>query len=907
MKNSTLNRLLSVVLAAVLTLCAMPIYRQAASASGEAVQQMANIIVFVKFADDETDVFNAPAEGFVKSAWERTNAYYNDTSAMYQGIDCSFKNYISSISNGKLNVTNYFPQESSGVIDTLVLKNGMTYYESSDELLLDEVTDFLTACTSFPATGAKVDNICSGVIDNLTVLIQGDESDDTNSLLWPHKSVSGSPDKVKGLYYIRNYNIINSSSFFSLKQGVISHEFLHSVGFADLYHYNSVGTPVGQWDIMGGTSPYLQYPLAYTRSLMGWTQLSEATQSGTYTLNVSSAASGTTSIKVATPMSATEFFVFEYRVREQSSYAGLGFNTKLPSSGLTVYRVNNALEHYTNSGATSYAEDYIYVFRPYDETGTVMFDNINDAAINPDDGETSYGSADFTAASTADTIHYSSGKNSGLTVSNVTYSQDKSQITFTLSFPDYSSLDLWDTLGSVITSGSGGDNDMIFAPDGTPYAAVTKYSENMDSSIEVYSYTNSAWSRLSTLSNIYSPRLAFRDGVLYMAYLKSANGSPAVSKLVNGSWSVCAADTSVSYPDSLDLITDGTELYLVYCSNDYMQSNTAVIKQLSGNSLSVYDNSFVSGNALANAKFAFFDGKLYMLFSYFGWNLSETRSLVYSLDPIFGWQQCTVFGPSNPNMHDLKVDSGKLYAVSGVANSAATLTCFDGTSWSTQEVSVGSVSGSGLSLAAENGTVFLTYKQNGKVHCSAYSGEAWEELGSGVTENCSTYMISLRDGTVYVLCADDTTGNLTLYYRELSQSGQQVPVAMLTEGSHAIINNEKNLITVPGSGISDLSFYVYATQGGSLSYSGVLGTGKTIRLLDSDGEEVRVYTAVVPGDMTGDSYVNGMDAFLITLVANGLQTENDLSAALFAASDMNADGFTDSGDIVSARLRGVKK
>ena len=92
----------------------------------------------------------------------------------------------------------------------------------------------------FSLPNDKLDNRYSQSIDNTTIIIQG-RSSSGSDFLWPHKSVSAVTTMIKNKYYIGNYNVIDLYSLtgaVSPCQGVISHEFLHSVGLPDLYRVN---------------------------------------------------------------------------------------------------------------------------------------------------------------------------------------------------------------------------------------------------------------------------------------------------------------------------------------------------------------------------------------------------------------------------------------------------------------------------------------------------------------------------------------------------------------------------------------------------------------------------------------------------------------------------------------------
>ena len=114
-------------------------------------------------------------------------------------------------------------------------------------------------------------------------------------MLRPHKYhiTSGNPTvNGKKLY---NYNIVAEGSLniniYNGKQlGTITHEFLHTLGYPDLYvGTNFSSKPVEDWDIMAKTSGTPRLPLVYSRNTYGNNNLKvqEIITSGTYTLKYS--------------------------------------------------------------------------------------------------------------------------------------------------------------------------------------------------------------------------------------------------------------------------------------------------------------------------------------------------------------------------------------------------------------------------------------------------------------------------------------------------------------------------------------------------------------------------------------------------------------------------------------------
>ena len=76
----------------------------------------------------------------------------------------------------------------------------------------------------------------------------------------------------------------------------------------------------------------------------------------------------------------------------------------------------------------------------------------------------------------------------------------------------------------------------------------------------------------------------------------------------------------------------------------------------------------------------------------------------------------------------------------------------------------------------------------------------------------------------------------------------------------------------------------------------VLGTGTKVNVLDADQNLVDSYTVVVFGDIDGDGWYDGTDAYFIRLYTNGMLPANALNAAQLMACDANHDDVIDAAD-----------
>ena len=84
---------------------------------------------------------------------------------------------------------------------------------------------------------------------------------------------------------------------------------------------------------------------------------------------------------------------------------------------------------------------------------------------------------------------------------------------------------------------------------------------------------------------------------------------------------------------------------------------------------------------------------------------------------------------------------------------------------------------------------------------------------------------------------------------------------------------------------------------------GRLGTGSKAVL--TRGSTYSEYTIVIFGDVNGDGWYDGTDSIIVSCIANGLLTAEDVSEAAYKAADCNHDGVIDSLDVGILRKAGL--
>lgn len=834
-------------------------------------ETMANLIVFVKFPEDTTTEISENAQKIMM--------YYNDTSKMYVGssIDFSFKKYISEISRGKLNVNNIFPQLDGDTITPFTLS--ASHDNSNDNSIIQEIIGaFNSGKIKMPSD--RLDNKYSDVVDNLTVIIQG-RCPSGSDFMWPHKSVTDVSTKINNKYQFGNYNLIDSYSVtgtVAACQGVITHEFLHSVGLPDLYRRSGTdGTPVGVWDIMASNSFFMQYPLSYQRYKLGWIPMQQITQSGTYTLDpVSDPDSDTILYEIKTSMSASESFMLEYRKKITTNFSNLGFETKIPSSGLLIYRVNKSVVNQTNA----WGEDYLYVYRPGETSASASAGDLFKSALDPNDNRTSFGVADLDAPLTDGTMFYSNGTNSGIVISDVKYNDDSSQITFHVEFPDYSSLGLWEQIPNDIAMEATGiniDTDSV----GNIYSCIMG-REDWNFINKVFKYNGTTWTALgSSFSNVSGMTLKVYNDIPYVLYLNSS-GKPVLAKCSGTSWQTVYTDNSVSYPNDLQLFLGDSGFYSAWTVDGTKLS----IKKITESGVTNV-NSSLTADYFANPSLSTVDNYIYVTYCNFVFGGAKQYTQVKRYNLTTGqWENIQVPNPLvSSNLHRSIGYNGEYWMIAATSGSKPIIVKVDGNSKVTQyevPTTITNILEASMDIS-ENGTVCASLTASGEDSQILYldSGK-WKQLGGSPCSNCQASDMTIYRNRVYLGSVLTGTGAISLTYKDLPE--REMPDLISVESQTVSVAD--GYITGLPQKAANLNLYLEATNGGFFRYDNVC-TGGQVLLYTADGVLVRKYTIIIKGDVNGDGVADGCDAVIINAMAVSMLT---LPEYYIKAADTNADG-----------------
>lgn len=287
-----------------------------------------NIVVFLKFADDE-DVYN--------NKYDEIKAVFNNKDGN------SLKHYIKIMSNNKLNIDSiFYPLDDNGNVYPCEVNNSASYYEKlseynpygysefdGSERERDLLIEALTKIKNQIPDDLNIDHDNDGVVDSI-VFIQPKKTN-WGEILWSHKDEFVDEDleingKKLGYYTLISLEDLNS-------YGILSHEYLHILGLNDLYSSSSEGLEtresIPNYDpeqsvihesIMASNEGLLTN---YEREKLNWiNSIKTLTEDGTYTLNpsLSSEENGNIAYKIPLPYDSSKYFILEYRAKGITEY-----------------------------------------------------------------------------------------------------------------------------------------------------------------------------------------------------------------------------------------------------------------------------------------------------------------------------------------------------------------------------------------------------------------------------------------------------------------------------------------------------------------------------------------------------------------------------------------------------------
>ncbi|MBP9054418.1 MAG: hypothetical protein KBF94_17505, partial [Ilumatobacteraceae bacterium] len=374
------------------------------------------------------------------------------------------------------------------------------------------------------------------------------------------------------------------------------------------------------------------------------------------------------------------------------------------------------------------------------------------------------------AAGTAYTVHATVADAAG----NVAVASPLVATATTAAAPSLTGMD-WSQM--TLDALCGEDPQLAFAPDGTPYVAFQ--STVVSGKLLVQRYVGGVWSPVGGTSGLsagpaYGLQLAFApDGTPYVAYSDNGLDNKAVVKrFTGGAWSTVGPDTGLSYGEvttlRLAFAPDGTP-WLAYSDNTL--SDKAVVRRYEqGEWIAVGSGTGVTDVGAATLDLVFgLDGTAHLAFR----NSAESGrpAVWFWSEASAAWLtgDTTASLPAVDRVHLAAAPDGTLYlAYRNSSDSTVGVARHDAASWT--QIGDSQPASTWLDLAVgADGVPFLCYRKGAlgsgyRAYVSTYNGSTWVQAGPYVAAGELSYP-SLQiapDGLPYVVCCDETTGNVVV-------------------------------------------------------------------------------------------------------------------------------------------------
>lgn len=735
-----------------LFLCCLSCRTVEARVSQEKPKEMANIVLFAHFSGD-----NAEED----AAWFADKTNRDNIISYYEGsTGRSFSNYIDAISYGKLKVHNIFPQDNGTGIESycLSLSAESARKGNVDGSIIEELI------RAYPSLleGKEPDYDGDGYIDNLTVILKGQSEEESavNTTMVPHKSDYTGEEQWQGKR-IGTYNMINTWQLaekeMAQQSGVIAHEFLHSVGYLDLYTKDGSSYPVSVWDIMASTSFSPSYPLAYLRMhVSNWIELETITESCTLTLDRQDNPNGNQAYILRSPLNEQEVFVIEFRKKTYNIDSPERF---IGGSGIIVYRVNTSLEHLSNF----YGKTGVYVFRPQKGQNGYSGSEISDvynAFLSAESGRTEIGTADMGKTLEDGALTFTDGRNSGIIIRNVSGSEGDS-MTCEVIIPEETEFDLWEDTGFLDPVDNAYENKNVAVAAGENGQYMITYSNK---SAQAYEYTNGQWKKLGAgfQENSYmnDVKLLSEDGGLYVGYISGSTYTAVLKKFdfASGMWEEIG--TAGKYVSGFDMGFCAGQLHFVYVTGE-----GAFLNRWNGSDL---DNlgQYYEGDMGGQPKLCEVSGNLYV----------AVRNAVGNIIEISEYQGAKTFrkitdSTFSANNYDLLSLNGRVYAV--LDGEGLCVHSYDGNLWSFGEKS--GFAGFDMQTGAVQGVLYVLLRDSagdGKRKLYNYNIEkdSYAQEGVDVDSASDRIGLSIFGNDIYISYVRSSDNQILVKRKKITYS-----------------------------------------------------------------------------------------------------------------------------------------
>ncbi len=311
-----------------------------------------NLVIYIRFSDE--------------TEFGQSNSIYD---GWFNTGTSSQKGYFLEASYNQLTVnTHFYPAPAGGYVVSWQDSHPRAYYQpynastnpsgydGDTERRNREFSLLQSACNAVGSSvpsNLTIDSDNDGRVDNVVFIVKG-SAGAWSSLLWPHRwSLYDRYVYIQGKrVYDFNFQLQNFLS--SRGVGVICHEFFHTLGAPDLYHYTDNGIdPAGSWDLMESDQNPPQHMTAFMKWKYGdWiASIPTISADGIYSLNPLTSPTG--QAYRINSNNANQYYMVEFRKKTGT------YESSIPNSGMLIYRIDTSC----GNGNADGPPDELYIYR----------------------------------------------------------------------------------------------------------------------------------------------------------------------------------------------------------------------------------------------------------------------------------------------------------------------------------------------------------------------------------------------------------------------------------------------------------------------------------------------------------------------------------------------------------------
>jgi M6 family metalloprotease-like protein len=312
-----------------------------------------NIVIYIRFSDESEFGENISTyTGWFNTSTSSQKNYFLEASYSQLTVNTTF--YPAAVNNL---VVSWQDSHARAYFQPYDATTNPTGYNGDTERRTREFTLLQNATNGVSSqipSNLTIDSDGDGRVDNVVFIIKG-SAGAWSSLLWPHRwSLYDRFVYINGKR-VYDFNLQLQTFLASRAVGVLCHEFFHTLGAPDLYHYTSNGiTPAGSWDIMQSDQNPPQHMTAYMKWKYGhWiSSIPTISTDQQYTLNPLTSSTG--NAYRINSNNSNQYYVVEFRKKTGT------FENSLPGSGMLIYRIDTS----AGDGNAGGPPDELYIYRP---------------------------------------------------------------------------------------------------------------------------------------------------------------------------------------------------------------------------------------------------------------------------------------------------------------------------------------------------------------------------------------------------------------------------------------------------------------------------------------------------------------------------------------------------------------